>query len=304
MEGSLLKLPSHARYDRSSIVSRPTYEWPGGKQLAFYIALNIEHFAFGAGMGMDPHNRGGPQTTRNYAWRDYGNRIGNWRLFEILDELNLPATILLNSSVCYNYPDLVEKIRARGDDVLGHGRSNAEVFRGLWEADEARIIQEVTEVITKHIGVPPTGWMGPGALESNVTPDLLKEAGYTHLLDWPVDDQPIWMRTRSGPILSVPYPMELNDAGTLVMRDHTGREFADMLVDQFEELLEQSDHQPLVCGLSLHGFIVGQPFRLRPLRQAIRHIAEHKRKDRVWYTRAGEIAQYCHSLPPGLIPGS
>ena len=85
----------------------------------------------------------------------------------------------------------------------------------------------------------PAGWARARS-RSNVTPDLLKEAGYTHLLDWPVDDQPIWMRTRAGPLLSVPYPMELNDAGTLVHRDHTGREFADMIVDQFEELLEQS----------------------------------------------------------------
>ncbi|HEX2255918.1 MAG TPA: polysaccharide deacetylase family protein [Afifellaceae bacterium] len=304
MEHAPLKLPSHGRYDHSSIVSRPGYEWPGGRQLAFYIALNIEHFAFAAGLGMDPHNRGGPQTTRNYAWRDYGNRVGNWRLFEMLDELQLPATVLLNSSVCTHYPDIVGKIRARGDDVLGHGRSNAEVLRGLWEADEARIIQEVTQVIESHVGVRPTGWMGPSALESAVTPDLLKEAGYTHLLDWPVDDQPIWMKTRAGPILSVPYPMELNDAGSQVMRDHTGREFADMIVDQFEEMLAQSDSQALVCGLSLHGFIVGQPFRLRPLRQAIRHIASHKRKDQVWYTRAGEIAEFCQALPPGIIPGS
>jgi allantoinase len=304
MKEEYLKLPSHGRYDHSGIVARPTYEWPGGRQLAFYIALNIEHFAFGAGLGMDPHHRGGPQTTRNYAWRDYGNRVGNWRLFEMLDELQLPATILLNSSVCTHYPDIVAKIRARGDDVLGHGRSNAEVLRGLWEADEARVIHEVTEVIESHFGVRPTGWMGPGAVESAVTPDLLKEAGYTHLLDWPVDDQPIWMKTRSGPILSVPYPMELNDAGSQVMRDHTGREFADMLVDQFEEMLAQSDSQPLVCGLSLHGFIVGQPFRLRPLRQAIRHIANHKRKERVWYTSAGEIAEFCYALPPGVIPGS
>jgi hypothetical protein len=136
-----------------------------------------------------------------------------------------------------------------------------------------------------------------------VTPDLLKEAGYTHLLDWPVDDQPIWMQTRSGPLLSVPYPMELNDAGTLVHRDHTGREFGDMIVDQFEELLEQSERQPLVFSLALHGFIVGQPFRLRPLRQAIKHCAEHRHRDRVWFTRAGEIAKYCFSLPAGAIPG-
>jgi len=299
-----MKLPSHTRYAHSSIPKRKDYSWPDGKRLAFYIALNIEHFAFGAGVGMDPTSRGGPQTTRNYAWRDYGNRIGNWRLFEMLDELKLPATILLNSMVCEHYPDLVEKIRQRGDDVLGHGRTNSELLKQYWEDDEARLIREVTDTIAKHIGVRPTGWMGPGALESNATPDLLKEAGYTHLLDWPVDDQPIWMKTRAGPLLSVPYPFELNDAGTLVWRDHTGREFADMIVDQFEEMLEQSERQPLVFALALHGFIVGQPFRLRPLRQAIKHCVNHKQNGRVWFTRAGEIAKHCCALPAGIIPGS
>src|SRR5712664_2538329 len=107
----MLKLPGHTRYAYSPIVERKDYSWPGGKRLAFYVALNIEHFAFGAGLGMDPV-RSGQQTTRNFAWRDYGNRIGNWRLFEILDELKLPATILLNSSVCYHYPQIVEKIKA------------------------------------------------------------------------------------------------------------------------------------------------------------------------------------------------
>jgi peptidoglycan/xylan/chitin deacetylase (PgdA/CDA1 family) len=304
MEQVMLKLPGHGRYEFSPIIKRPDYSWPGGKRLAFYIALNIEHFAFGAGLGIDPHNRGGPQSSRNFAWRDYGNRVGNWRLFDILDELKLPATILLNSSVCYHYPELIEKIKARGDDVLGHGRTNSEVMKPLWADDEARVIQEITEVIEKYIGVRPTGWMGPGANESNLTPDLLKEAGYTHLLDWPVDDQPIWMKTRAGPLLSVPYPMELNDAGTLALRDHTGRQFADMIVDQFDEMLEQSEKQPIVFALSLHGFIVGQPFRLRPLRQAIKHCVQHKLKDRIWFTRAGEIAKYCYTMKPGLIPGS
>jgi allantoinase len=300
----MLKIPGHGRYDYSPIVKRADYSWPEGKRLAFYVALNIEHFAFNTGIGMDPHHRGGPQNTRNFAWRDYGNRIGNWRLFEMVDALRLPATVLLNSTVCHHYPEIVEKIKERGDDVIGHGRSNAELHKPMWEEDEARAIAEVTEVIEKHVGTRPTGWMGPGALESNVTPDLLKEAGYTHLLDWPFDDQPIWMRTRAGPLLSVPYPMELNDAGTLVWRDHTGREFADMIVDQFEEMLETCERQPLVFVLSLHGFIVGQPFRLRPLRQAIKHCVEHKLKDRVWFTRAGDIAKYCFSLRKGLVPGS
>src|SRR4029077_14916119 len=111
------------------------------------------------------------------------------------------------------------------------------------------------------------------------------------------------MQTRAGPLLSVPYPMEINDAGAQEHRDQTGRQFAEMIVDQFEEMLEQSERHPLVFALSLHGFIVGQPFRLRPVRQAITHCVEHKRKDRIWYACAGDIAKYCLALPKGTIPG-
>jgi peptidoglycan/xylan/chitin deacetylase (PgdA/CDA1 family) len=106
--------------------------------------------------------------------------------------MKLPATILLNSLVCEHYPDIVDRIKLRDDDVCSHGRTNAETLGGLWEHDEATIIAEVTDTITKHVGAPPTGWMGPGAAESRVTIDLIKEAGYTHNLGWPVDDQPIW----------------------------------------------------------------------------------------------------------------
>ena len=146
--------------------------------------------------------------------------------------------------------------------------------------------------------------MGPGAAESRVTCDLIKEAGYTHHLSWPVDDQPIWMRTRAGNILCVPYPMELNDIGTNVYRDHTGQEFADMIVEQFEEQVEQSAEQPLVMGVALHTFVTGQPMRLRPVRKALKHCTQHKLRDRVWYTRAADIADYCCKLPPGTIAGS
>ena len=300
----MLKLPNHQRYDYVPITKRQHYSWPDGKRLAFYIALNIEHFAFQAGLGIDPHNRPGPQTNRNFAGRDYGNRVGIWRLFEILDQFKLPASILLNSTVCYEYPDIIQKIKERGDDVLGHGRTNAELLKGMWEEDERNVIMECVEVIEKHIGVRPTGWMGAASLETSVTSDLLKECGFTHSLDWPVDDQPIWMKTRSGPLLSVPYPMELNDAGSIVNRDHTGRDFADMIVDQFEQLLESSEKQPLVFALSLHGFVVGQPFRLRPLKKAIQHCVEHPKANEIWFTRAGDIAKYCMGLEKGLIPGS
>jgi allantoinase len=294
----MLQLPTHGRYRYSAIETRPDYEWPQGKRLAFYIGLNVEHFAFMAGLGSDPFQRAGAnQTQRNFAWRDYGLRVGIGRVFQMLDDLKLPATILLNSLVCENYPEVIERIKRRGDEICAHGRTNAETVAGLWEHDEARLISEVTETITGYFGARPMGWMGPAAAETRVTPDLLVEAGYQYSLGWPVDDQPIWMRTRSGPLLSVPYPMELNDIGTNVQRDHTGREFADMIVDQFDEMVEQCEQQPLVMSVALHPFICGQPFRLRPLRQALKHCIEHERKEKVWFTSAGKIAQYCLTLP-------
>ena len=173
----MLKLPTHNRYDYSVIEKRPDFSWPDGKRLAFYVALNVEHFAFLTGRGADPTQRGGPQTQRNYAWRDYGLRVGIWRIFRLLDDLKLPATILLNSLVCEHYPEIVERMKSRGDDICAHGRTNAETLGGLWEHDEATIIAEVTETLTKHFGVRPTGWMGPGAAESRVTCDLIMEAG-------------------------------------------------------------------------------------------------------------------------------
>ena len=188
--------------------------------------------------------------------------------------------------------------------MLGHGRTNAEVLRGMWEDDERRVIQECVDVITKHVGVRPTGWMGAGAAETSVTPDLLKECGFTHLLDWPVDDQPIWMRTRSGPLLSVPYPMELNDAGTLALRDHTGRQFADMVVDQFEELLEASEKQPLVFALSLarlHSRAAVPAASAAPGDQALRP-AQARRPDLVHAGRRDLEVLLRHGA--GIIPGS
>ncbi len=299
----MLKLPSHARYPYSPVFERAKYEWPGKKQLAFYIGLNVEHFAFMSGKGADPHNRGGaPQTQRNYAWRDYGLRVGIWHVFDVLEELKLPATILLNSMVCELYPQVIDRLKMRGDDICAHGRTNAENLAGVWEHDEARMIADATKVIADAFGAAPRGWMGPGAAETPVTPDLLVEAGYDHSLGWPLDDQPVWMKTRSGPLLSVPYPMELNDIGATVHRDHTGREFADMIVDQFEEMLVRSEAAPLVMSVSLHPYICGQPYRMRPLRKALAHCINHMQKERVWFTRACDIAEFCKLLPEHIIP--
>ena len=174
--------------------------------------------------------------------------------------------------------------------------------QAVGEEDEARLIAEATEVVSRLTGKKPEGWLGPGLAESRATPDLLKEAGYGYVMDWGFDDQPVWLRTRAGPILSVPYPVEINDLPALVYRRHTGRQFAEMIVDQFDEMLTQSRKYPLVFSVALHPFVIGQPHRLRAFRDAVRHIMAHR--DALWITTPGEIARYCEGLPKGIVPGS
>ncbi|MEM9146218.1 MAG: polysaccharide deacetylase family protein [Pseudomonadota bacterium] len=295
----------HDRYDHSALPERAVYDWPGGRRLAVCVSTNIERFAFLDGLGSDHTALGAPQSVRNYAWRDYGNRVGLWSLLELLDALDLPAAHNVNAHAALDDPALVARLRARlaqGDEIVAHGRSNAERQDALTEAAETRLIAETTEVLAQTFGVRPEGWLGPYLAQSPHTPDLLAEAGYRYLQDWPADDQPFWMRTRAGPILSVPYSIELNDSPALVFRQHTGREFEAMIIDQFDEMLEQSQHRPLVFSLVLHSFVVGQPFRLRALRRALQHI--HAHCDRLWLTTPGAVAAHVAALPPGTVPGS
>jgi peptidoglycan/xylan/chitin deacetylase (PgdA/CDA1 family) len=295
-----MDLPGHDRYDYSALPARAPYDWPGGKRLAVCICNNVERFAFLSGLGSDSAATSGPQTTRNYAWRDYGNRVGIWYLFDLLDEMRLPASHNVNALALSACPEIVARIRDRGDEVIGHGRTNAERQDGMAEDDERRLIAETTSEIARHFGAPPRGWLGPYIVQSRQTADLLKEAGYDYLLDWPADDQPFWMRTRAGPILSVPYSIEVNDSPALVFRQHTARDFEAMIIDQFDEMLVQSARRPLVFTVVLHPFVIGQPFRLRAFRRAMEHVLRHR--DQVWITTPGEVARHCMGLPPGMVP--
>jgi peptidoglycan/xylan/chitin deacetylase (PgdA/CDA1 family) len=297
-----MKLPAHSRYDYLPITKRPVYDWPEGKRLAVFFCNNIEHFAFAVGLGADPSGRPVAQNHGNYAWRDYGNRVGLWYYLDLLDEFGLPGAHNVNSAVLEYCPDIVERLNGRGDEYVGHGRTNSERQDAMWEEDEARLIAEATEIVTRLSGRQPMGWLGPGLAESGATLDLLKEAGYRYVMDWAFDDQPLWLRTRAGPLLSVPYPVEINDLPAMVYRLHSGRQFAEMIKDQFDEMLDQSRKYPLVFSVALHPFIIGQPFRLRAFRDALRHILAHQ--DELWITTPGEIARYCEGLPAGTVPGS
>jgi peptidoglycan/xylan/chitin deacetylase (PgdA/CDA1 family) len=295
-------LPTHGRYDYTPWRGRAPYAWPNGTRLAVYLGVNLEHFAFGEGLGAELAP-GGPQPdVLNYAWRDYGNRVGAWRLLELLDELALPATVLLNSAL-YDYaPELVAAHRARGDEMAGHGRTNSERQSTLPEAEEARLIAESTAAIARHEGVAPRGWLSPWIAESRATPDLLAEAGYRYTLNWCADDAPVWMRTRGGPLLAMPYPQEVNDIPAVVARKIGGDAFARMVVDDFEERLRQTqDGLPQVMGIALHPYIVGQPHRLRQLRRALGAVA--RARGEVWITTAGAVFDHVAALPAGIVPG-
>jgi peptidoglycan/xylan/chitin deacetylase (PgdA/CDA1 family) len=290
-------LRSHNRYNYEPIHQRPAFAWPQGKGLAVYLGINLEHFSFGEGLGAELAP-GGPQPdVLNYAWRDYGNRVGAWRMLEMLDTLNLPTTVLVNSEMYSYTPALVAAHRARGDEIAGHGRTNSERQSTLNEVDEANLINDTTAAIATAEGQPPTGWLSPWIAESRVTPDLLQEAGYRYTLNWCMDDQPVWMHTRGGPLLSVPYPQEVNDIPAIMARKDGPADFANLITDTFDEMFEQAKQQPLVMGIALHPYIVGQPARLRHLRRALTHICKHR--EDIWLTTAGDIAQaFAAQVPP------
>jgi peptidoglycan/xylan/chitin deacetylase (PgdA/CDA1 family) len=300
-EGPGGPLPTHGRYSYSAIKHRPAYAWPNGTRLAVYIGLNMEHFAFGEGLGAELAPGGHHPDVLNFSWRDYGNRVGVWRLIDLFNSLQLPASVLVNSSIYSYCPEVMDAFRARGDEVLGHGRTNSERQGGFDETAERTLIAETTEVIAAAESRRPKGWLGPWISESHVTPDLLAEAGYSYVLDWCMDDQPVWLAARNGKrILAVPYPQELNDIPAIVARKDSAEQFEQMIVDQFDEMLEQSAAAPLVMGMALHPYIVGQPYRLRRLRNALSHIAAHR--DKIWLTTSGGVSDHCHGLPPGIVP--
>jgi allantoinase len=291
--------PSHGRYPYSPITARPVYDWPHAKRLAVYFGLNLEWFAFGEGLGAELAP-GGPQPdVLNYAWRDYGNRIGVFRLAELFDELKLPVSLLVNAQMVEHAPHAIAAFR--GAELVGHGRSNSERQGTLSEDDERGLIADTTAALKQYSGQRPRGWLGPWISQSRLTPDLLQEDGYTYLLDWCHDDQPVWMKTRSGRILSVPYPQELNDIPQIVARKREGADFADMIVDAFEVMRAECDKRPLVMGIALHAYIVGWPHRFKHLARALKHLVR-KADERVWFTTAGAIAEHAAQLPPGTVP--
>jgi allantoinase len=290
-------IPDSGRFPYSAITQRADFIWPGGQRLAVYIGFNLEHFAFGEGLGAGIGPVSPQPDVLNYSWREYGNRVGAWRCLELFDQLAFPTAALINTALIAHCPELLQAVIQRGDELVGHGHSNAFRQSDYTVDQELALLQGCKDRIARLQGKPPAGWLSPWISESLVTPDLLAEAGYAYTLNWAHDDQPTPMHTRSQkPLWSIPYPQELNDIPMIMGRHLDGAAFADMVIDNFDEMLQQSQQQSLVMGIALHPYIVGQPYRLRHLRRALQHIAKARDAGDIWVTTPGAICNHMQSL--------
>jgi peptidoglycan/xylan/chitin deacetylase (PgdA/CDA1 family) len=293
-------LPDHGRFDYRPIHRRAAFRWPNGAGLAVYLGFNLEHFAFGEGLGATLAPATPAPDVLNHSWREYGNRVGAWRCLELFDQLGLGTAAIVNTALADHAPELVAACVARGDELVAHGHTNAERQGGWAEDDERALLVHCRERLRRAAGAdaaPPEGWLSPWISESHHTPDLLAETGYHYTLNWCHDDQPTRLRTRCGRGLwAVPYPQELNDIPMIVARQMDARDFARLVIDQFEEMHAQAAAQPLVMGLALHPYLVGQPYRLRHLRAALEHLAAARDAGRIWFTTPGAIAGHMTTL--------
>ncbi|WP_280376864.1 polysaccharide deacetylase family protein [Nocardia wallacei] len=275
-------------FDYSPITEREPIRWPGGKRVAFYVGLNIEHFYVDLpGTATYEGTTSLTPDALNYGWRDYGPRVGFWRQLELLDKHGIRASALLNSDAGERYPQIIEAGRARDWVWLAHGSSNSHLHTGLSVEDERVALREIVTAIEKSTGYRPRGWMGPGLTETFDTPRLLAELGLRYVLDWTNDDQPY--RLNVPGLLSVPYSVELNDIGVFVTKGLTGPDFVRMVKDQVDQLYADSADSGRVFGLALHPFVTGQAFRHRYLDEALDYVVNHPG---VWVTTSDDIAEH------------
>jgi allantoinase len=275
-------------YDYSPIVERPRIAWPGDARVAFYVGLNVEHFEIDKPSTSiwsgTSHLKPDPL---NHGWRDYGARVGIWRLIDTFDRCGIRPSVLLNSDVCHYYPRIVQAGKERNWAWIAHGKTNSLLHTDMTPAQERPFLESIVDTIADATGRRPQGWMGPGLTETFETPRILRELGLSYVLDWCADDQPFALNVRG--MISVPYSVELNDIMLFVAKSVSGEEFYRTIVDQFDQLYADSAQSGRVMALALHPFVIGQPFRQRYLAKALQYIASHAG---VWLTTSDEIAAH------------
>jgi peptidoglycan/xylan/chitin deacetylase (PgdA/CDA1 family) len=281
------------RYGYWPITRRPPLEWPNGARVAFWVGVNVEHFEHGkpatSHSQVTAHCNPDPL---NHGWREYGLRVGIWRMMDVLDKYRMRASVLLNADVCDYYPEIIEEGNKRDWVWLAHGKNNSNLWTGMSLEEERPALAAVINRITERTGKQPKGWLGPALTETHHTPDLLAELGATYICDWCNDDQPYPMQVKQGRMISVPYSNEINDIGLFVGKTVTGPDFYQIVADQFDVLYEDGARWPRVMCIALHPYIINQPFRHKYLDQVLDYITGH---DKVWVTTGDDIADWYYA---------
>lgn len=277
-------------FSYSPIAHRTPKPLPEGKRIAVWVGMNIEYYQYGQqALSLAPFTAGLTPDALNHGWREYGPRVGVWRMIEMFDALGIAPTAVLNSAVVEQYPQIIEAGVARDWSWVAHGRDNSTWQVGMDRDQEKAYISDVVETIALATGRRPRGWLGPALTTSPVTADLLSELGLTYSLDWGIDDVPVPFDLSAGELLAVPYSTELNDIPAYALQGQTGADFRQALVDQFAQLRSEGEAGPRVMGFGVHPFLSGQPYRLRYLREALEHMQQF---DDVWFTTADEVADW------------
>jgi peptidoglycan/xylan/chitin deacetylase (PgdA/CDA1 family) len=279
----------HGRFDYSAIVDRPPLRWPNGARVALWVIPNIEHFLFDRRSTSIEHALQIVPDVLNYSWRDFGVRVGIWRMMEVMEKYGVKGTVALNSDVCRHYPRIIEEGNKLGWEWMGHGTTNSILFSQQSEAEERALIKQVVGTITKSVGAAPRGWLSPALSETVHTLDILAANGIEYVGNWVNDEQPYPMRVKTGTMLSMPYSAEINDIPALLGLHQSPERFGRMICDQFDVLYEDGAKTGRVMSICLHPFLVGHPHRSKYFAKALAHVTS---RQEVWLATGGEIADW------------
>ncbi len=271
------------RIPYSAITERPRLTLPGGARLAVWVIVNVEEWnpreAMPRTVLPPPAGSSANPDIPNWAWHEYGNRVGFWRFVDVLDSFKIRAVLAINGSAIAAYEPIAQAARDRGWEFIGHGFSQKNMQK---VPDEREDIVKTTNAIRGFTGHRPRGWLGPGLTETWETPDILAEEGYEYVCDWVLDDRPVRLSTRTGTIVNIPYTQECNDVAMIAVQHHRALEYRDRAIDQFEQLFLDAKESARVMALVVHPYLMGVPHRLRYFREALEHIS--RRPDVVFWT--------------------
>ena len=256
------------RISYSPIPERPPLKLPDGKRMAVWVIVNVEEWDINSPMPrtvLTPPAGGSPSPDiPNWAWHEYGNRVGFWRLLKTFDDFKIPGVLAINGSALAAYPAIVKAAKERNWEFMGHGFTQRNMQKVENERED---IRKTADVIEKATGKRPRGWLGPGLTETWETPDLLKQEGYDYVADWVLDDQPVWLKTKTTPIVNIPYTQECNDVAMMLIQHHKASEYQDRAPDQFEQIYEDAVDSARIMALVIHPYIMGAPHRAKYFRR-------------------------------------